>query len=425
MRVRKALLSWLVLVQLTTALNTGRGGSDFQCATEKGVCFCKGTVVYGNDPHWSDRMNAEGSLPCNNEQFGDPNPDDHKRCVCRPDPVKSGPVATDFSIVYTWVNGSDPLLRIDAVDFNLRLSVARIRDREELRYSLRSVHKYMPWWNGTVIIVTNHGPPTWLDTSHPRVRVLSHRDIWIDPDTLPTFNSDGIEEHLRVLPTGEHFVYFNDDMFLGNEVALSDFWTSDGRARPRFTMNKVNMGQSKHDSFQKDGKQKWLANIYYTHSLVEKDYGESKAHLFLHHAPYPMRKSVLNMMGEKWPKQARIPIESRTRTYSSIQIPSAHHWICSQTKACDPIFNSSVTNQYVFVTKGKDANEFRSTLKRIKDTGTLFFNLADYPDKQDYEDAVSDLFMDKYPDASSFELPGHPSAFELYDQSKKEVAGTH
>ena len=70
----------------------------------------------------------------------------------------------DFSVVYTWVNGSDPELLEDMTHHKKTISTARIRDREELRFSLRSLEKYMPWFQGEIIIFTNHNPPNWLNT---------------------------------------------------------------------------------------------------------------------------------------------------------------------------------------------------------------------------------------------------------------------
>jgi hypothetical protein len=80
-----------------------------------------------------------------------------------------------IDVVYTWVNGSDPVLAKELQDFEARQqghsaanpsgstwvgsegAVGQSRfdaDRDELRYSLRSLEMYMPWVNH-VWIVTN------------------------------------------------------------------------------------------------------------------------------------------------------------------------------------------------------------------------------------------------------------------------------
>ena len=67
----------------------------------------------------------------------------------------------------------------------------RYVENDELRYSLRSVEKFAPWIR-RVYIVTDDQTPAWLDTSNPRIRVVSHREI-MPAEILPVFNSCTIE----------------------------------------------------------------------------------------------------------------------------------------------------------------------------------------------------------------------------------------
>jgi hypothetical protein len=46
-------------------------------------------------------------------------------------------------------------------------------DRDELRYSLRSLQQYMPWCRH-LYIVTNGQVPQWLDVSNSRVTGARH-----------------------------------------------------------------------------------------------------------------------------------------------------------------------------------------------------------------------------------------------------------
>jgi hypothetical protein len=45
----------------------------------------------------------------------------------------------NFSIVYTWVNGSDEVLLQEMGKYMKNVPTRRIRDRDELKFSLRSV----------------------------------------------------------------------------------------------------------------------------------------------------------------------------------------------------------------------------------------------------------------------------------------------
>lgn len=57
-----------------------------------------------------------------------------------------------------------------------------------------------------------------------RIQFIDHTHV-IPRAYLPTFNSHVIEAFLHEIPgLAERFIYFNDDMFLGNRVSVSDFF---------------------------------------------------------------------------------------------------------------------------------------------------------------------------------------------------------
>ena len=90
----------------------------------------------------------------------------------------------DIDLVYLWVDGNDPVWLTKKNEFlpadrQVDPQVAgecRYVENDELRYSLRSVEKFAPWIR-RVYIVTDDQTPAWLDTSNPRIRVVSHREI--------------------------------------------------------------------------------------------------------------------------------------------------------------------------------------------------------------------------------------------------------
>ena len=85
----------------------------------------------------------------------------------------------------------------------------RFSDREELRYSLRSVEKYAPWVRH-IYLVTNGQIPHWLNLDHPRLTVVTHEDIFENQSNLPTFSSPAIESQLFRIP-GRLFTYVKID----------------------------------------------------------------------------------------------------------------------------------------------------------------------------------------------------------------------
>jgi hypothetical protein len=139
-----------------------------------------------------------------------------------------------IDIVFTYVNGSDPLLTSQMRNYKFYISnVNRYSDNDGLKYALRSIEKFAPWFR-YIYIVTNGQRPRWLNHTHPKIRLISHRQIFPDKSHLPTFNSLAIESHLHRIPgLSQKFLYFNDDLLLGQEVWPSDFYTDSGGHRFR------------------------------------------------------------------------------------------------------------------------------------------------------------------------------------------------
>lgn len=99
----------------------------------------------------------------------------------------------------------------------------RFRDWGLMRYWFRGVERFAPWVN-RIFFVTNGQIPRWLNSSHPKLRLIKHED-YIPKKYLPTFNSNVIELWLHnIQELEEKFVLFNDDMFLTAPVEPEDFF---------------------------------------------------------------------------------------------------------------------------------------------------------------------------------------------------------
>lgn len=140
-------------------------------------------------------------------------------------------------IVFTWVDDEDPEWRAAFAQWRGEqpattreaLDRARFRSRDELRYAMRSVWWHCPWVRNVYVVTAGHRP-AWL-TDHPNVRVVRHDEI-LPAEVLPTFNSHAIESVLHLIDgLAEHFVYFNDDMFIGRPVTPELFFTPSGLTR--------------------------------------------------------------------------------------------------------------------------------------------------------------------------------------------------
>jgi len=135
---------------------------------------------------------------------------------------------SDIDIVYTWVDSDDMILQQLKKTGQHVSSLAPFKSNNELKYSLRSVEKYAPWYRKIFIVIHDNQKPPWLLEKHPRLVLVTHSKI-IPSQYLPTFNSLAIESFLHKIPgLSERFLYFNDDMILLKPVGPQDFFDSQG-----------------------------------------------------------------------------------------------------------------------------------------------------------------------------------------------------
>lgn len=137
-------------------------------------------------------------------------------------------------IVITWVDGNDEEWLKEKTKYNEKTetqitkqenTAERYRNWDLLPYWFRAIEKYAPWAR-TVFFVTCGHKPDWLNTENSKIRFVSHKDF-IPPQYLPTFCSDTIELNLwRINDLSEHFLYFNDDVFLNKPVRPEDFFAN-------------------------------------------------------------------------------------------------------------------------------------------------------------------------------------------------------
>ena len=141
-----------------------------------------------------------------------------------------------IDLVYLWCDGADTNFSIEKRARMLEVCPStneentgdsRYIQHDELRYSLRSVCRNIPWVRH-IFIVTNKQRPSWLKM-HPKISIIDHSEI-IPRELLPTFSSPCIELFLNRIPgLSEHFLYTNDDVFFFSPLHPSDFFDSEGK----------------------------------------------------------------------------------------------------------------------------------------------------------------------------------------------------
>ncbi len=230
-------------------------------------------------------------------------------------------------VVYAWVDGDDPTWRrrraaaAGVHDEPLEagaLEASRFRSRDELRYSLRSLSAYAPWVRH-IWLVTDQQVPTWLDRTVPGLTVVDHRELFSEHE-LPLFNANAIETRLHTIEgLTEHYLYFNDDMLLGRDVAKQDFFASPTVSR--FFISK----QTLDPRTSRDDAPALIRGRLFTQELVGRHFGVTPLHLF-RHTPYPQQRSLMYELEEMFRDHFARTASSTFRAGDDI-FPS--HWLAS------------------------------------------------------------------------------------------------
>lgn len=215
----------------------------------------------------------------------------------------------EVDAVITWVDGADPAHKAkrdfylaQAQALALAGTVAPLHDNgtnphrwvcsDELNYCVRSIANHAPWVR-RIWIVTDNQTPVIARISpefSAKISIVDHRDIFAGhADALPTFNSLSIETMLWRIPgLAEHFLYFNDDVFLTAPVTPSDFFASDGP---------VLRGQwVDHSTLAACGTSRDDASLlnHYNQINAAQMIGYSADHVFESaHVVHPMQRSVM------------------------------------------------------------------------------------------------------------------------------------
>lgn len=133
-----------------------------------------------------------------------------------------------IDIVVLWVDDTDIEWRKQKAFYqgnaeNSAIDPSRFRSWDNFHFLFRGIETFAPWVNH-IYLVTNGQKPSWLNLEHPKVTLVTHKEI-MPEDALPTFSSRAIELCInRIKGLSEHFIYFNDDIFITAPCKPNDFF---------------------------------------------------------------------------------------------------------------------------------------------------------------------------------------------------------
>ena len=297
--------------------------------------------------------------------------------------------------VYTWVDGDDPEwlnskgrreAELSGVEYHDESNhAARSRSRDELKYSLRSLAMYAPWFN-RIFIVTAGQRPDWLNTDNPKVVLIDHQEIYPAGDFLPTFNSNSIISRLHHIPgLSEHYVYINDDVFFGREVGPERFFMPSGIAKVSPSNNRRPFGAT---SIQDEPHLNLTRNM---RSLLEQEFGVTISRA-IKHTPHPQLKSVHFEMEQKFIGAYQRTWLSPFRHHEDIVADQLHHYYAQITGRAVP---TNLRYNYINILDDTYRGTMSNTL-RLRHRDTFCINDAPVPGATPMSDDEVTEFLESY-----------------------------
>ena len=210
---------------------------------------------------------------------------------------------SDIDAVITWVDGNDESHKkkmLPFVEEKKLLDLNEFRTRfdqvDEIKFTVDSILKFAPFIRN-IYIVTDNQIPSFLKSEtdklkYSNVSIVDHKIIFSgDEEYLPTFNCRPIETRLYKIPgLSEHFIYFNDDMFLINPTSPTDFFING------YPVLRGKWLKFDEDRFFKKIKEKYLKKKKLDNHRIAQQKGAKiagfKKYYKFHHVPYSLRKST-------------------------------------------------------------------------------------------------------------------------------------
>lgn len=213
----------------------------------------------------------------------------------------------------------------------------------EIRHSIQSVLTFAPWVR-RIYVVTDGQRPSWLRALAPKVVIIDHREIFSNSSWLPCYAARGIESQLHHIPgLADHFIYLNDDMFLGRPVSPLTFFDRQGRPRvftntrrprPRvWHAQPALLPPSMDASHCGSVEQSRLLAFQSTHKLVAYD---------IRHQPKAVSRPLMVMLEEMFSGEFAEVASKRFRSASTINPLYLHAFYALATGAARPHYVRSI-----------------------------------------------------------------------------------
>jgi hypothetical protein len=205
-------------------------------------------------------------------------------------------------------------------------------------------------------------------------------------EALPTFNSHAIETSLHHIPgLAEHWLYFNDDFFVGRPIRPEVLFSPAGLSSVFFAQSTIGLTDV-------PGSAPWLKAAWNNRRLLQETFGAVTTNA-LAHAPYALRTSVLQDIEARFADvvaaTARSPFRSDT-DISTLSSFAQHYGLLTGTA-----YPATADTVFVNIANPDLDWQLSQLLARDQD----FFCLGDHHDhafRQVRVDQLVSEFMSEY-----------------------------
>ena len=303
-------------------------------------------------------------------------------------------------LVYMWVDGADEvwlrkrnrvISELTGEVFSDSIDASRFRDNGELKYSLRSVVPHLDWVRN-IFIVTDDQTPEWLNVDHPRIRMVSHREMFGDAGQLPTFNSHAIGSRLHHIDgLAEHYLVVNDDVFFGLHARPNNFFFSNGISK--FFLSQATLPLTDEDVNAHEAARRNVVD------LLEDEFGKTVTNAF-YHTPIPQLKSHMFELEQKYSMVFEGNLSSQLRSRNDFEVNGwLHHYHGLLTGRSLP---SRITYDYFNLA---DSDAVRRMKNLSANESIIAFCVNDSPDADETNVKMAiETLRERYPTPAEWEL---------------------
>jgi len=246
---------------------------------------------------------------------------------------------SEVDLVYLRVDGNDPewlakkqLVAGKEIDHSETNNKGRYINNDELKYSLRSVERCVPWVR-KIFIVTDNQCPEWLDRDHPKIRVVDHREI-MPEEALPCFNSSVIEYFLYRIPgLADRFLFANDDMFFNRALSPEFFFSEPGI--PYVRLKKKFLGKW-HYPLKRVIRKKlgqYISKVLEGATFVEQKFGVFYAGIPHHNVDAYVTEDYRYAVEQVFKEQVNASLQSHVRQYGDLHRSAFSYYALASGKA--------------------------------------------------------------------------------------------